>query len=206
MSGGTPGEGGELVVLVHGMARTPVSMLPLARWLGRQGFATCTWGYWSYRRTVAELATRLGGRLAELAPRAERLHFVTHSLGGILVRRALAERPLPNAGRLVMLAPPNQGSRAADRWAPILGRIMPPIRDLRTAPEALVHALAAVSALEVGVIAGARDGKVSVAESQLPGQRDHVVLPCRHSLIMHRADVRAMTARFLRTGSFATPD
>ena len=104
-----------------------------------------------------------------------------------------------------MLAPPNQGSRAADRWSPYLGRIMPPIRDLRTASDALVHALPARPDIEVGVIAGARDGKVSVEESWLAGQREHIVLPCRHTLLMHRADVRELTVRFLRTGSFGEP-
>jgi hypothetical protein len=190
------------VVLVHGMGRTPVSMAPLGRWLNRHGFATRNWGYWSYRLTLAALADQLSERLSTLAREASRIHFVTHSLGGILVRTALSARPLTNAGRAVMLVPPNQGSTAADRWSPYLGRIMPPIRDLRTAGDALVHTLPPPSQLEVGVIAGARDGKVSVAESHLPGARDHVVLPCRHSLIMHRSDVRELTLRFLRTGSF----
>jgi triacylglycerol lipase len=191
------------VVLVHGMGRTPVSMAPLGRWLERQGFTTFNWGYWSYRQTVAELASALAERLEPLAAEGGALHFVTHSLGGILVRGALAERPLPNLGRAVMLVPPNQGSSAADRWSPYLGRILPPIRDLRTASDALVHTLPTPARLEVGVIAGARDGKVSIAESLLPGSRDHVVLPCRHSLIMHRADVRELTLRFLRTGTFS---
>lgn len=191
---------GDLVVLVHGMGRSPASMAPLGVWLGRQGFRTHNWGYWSYRPTLAELSARFGDRLQALGAGAERVHFVTHSLGGILVRAALAGRPLANAGRAVMLTPPNQGSRAADRWAPYLGRVMPPIRDLRTAPDALVHTLPAPT-LEVGVIAGAMDGKVSVAEAALPGA-DQVVLPCRHSLLMFRRDVRELTLRFLRTGSF----
>lgn len=193
--------GDELVVLVHGMARSPVSMAPLGRWLQREGFRTHNWGYWSYRMTAAELAARLGDRLHELSASADRVHFVTHSLGGVLVRAALARRPLPNAGRAVMLTPPNQGSRAADRWAPYLGRVMPPIRDLRTAGDALVRRLPSAP-LEVGVIAGALDGKVSVAESHLPGAADHIVLPCRHSLLMFRRDVRELTLRFLRTGAF----
>lgn len=192
----------ELVVLVHGMGRTPVSMYPLSRWLERQGYRTHNWGYWSYRLPVAELARELAKRLAAIAGDASRVHFVTHSLGGILVRGALAEQPLANAGRAVMLVPPNQGSRAADRWAPYVGRLVPPIRDLRTAEDALVHALPVPPELEIGVIAGAMDGKVSVEESQLPGMTDHVVLPCRHSFVMHRDDVRTLTARFLRTGSF----
>ena len=191
------------MVLVHGMGRTPASMLPLGRWLGRHGFATQVWGYWSYRRTVPELADAFAERLDAIAGTAETVHFVTHSLGGILVRAALDRRPVANVGRAVMLTPPSQGSHAADRWAPYLGRLMPPIRDLRTTDDALVRLLPTPVGLEVGVIAGARDGKVSVAESVLVGQRDHVVLPCRHSLIMHRRDVRELTLRFLRTGSFA---
>lgn len=193
----------ERVVLVHGMGRTAVSLLPLARWLRRHGYAAESWGYWSYRQGVAALAAALAVRIARAAEGAERIHFVTHSLGGILVRQALAAAPLANAGRLVMLAPPNRGSRAADRWAPYLGRVMPPIRDLRTAADALVHAVPVPPGVEIGVIAGLRDGKVSVAETGLDGAHDHAVVPCRHSLIMHRADVRELTLRFLRTGRFS---
>jgi pimeloyl-ACP methyl ester carboxylesterase len=191
----------EHVILLHGMGRTPASMSPLRFWLGRAGYRTHNWGYWSYRLTAAELAEALAARMAAVSEEAERVHFVTHSLGGILMRAALAAAPLPNAGRAVMLVPPNQGSRAADRWSPYLGRIMPPIRDLTTTPASLVHQLPAPE-LEVGVIAGAMDGKVSVDEARLRGAREQVVLPCRHSFIMHRRDVRDLTLRFLRTGTF----
>jgi triacylglycerol lipase len=180
-------------------------MAPLGRWLAQQGYRTHNWGYWSHRYTVEELAESLAEGLDRFATATPRVNFVTHSLGGILVRAALARRSLENAGRAVMLAPPNRGSRSADRWSPYLGRVLPPIRDLRTTEEALVHSLPSPRALEIGVIAGAFDGKVSVEESRLEGARDHVVIPCRHSFIMHREDVRQLTARFLRTGSFSLP-
>jgi hypothetical protein len=105
---------------------------------------------------------------------------------------------------VVMLAPPNQGAAAADRWARWVGWAMPTIHDLRTLPESTVRNLPGLPAeVDVGIIAGMRDAKVRVHETQLDGARDHAVVPAYHTFIMNRADVHQLICTFLRDGRFS---
>lgn len=193
----------ELVILVHGMGRSPASMWLLARRLEADGYRVLNFGYPSTRGTVTELGARLGRRAAQRTGGAPRVHFIGHSLGNIVIRSMLAQAPPERVGRVVMLAPPNQGSAAADRWARHLGGVMPAIRELRTALESTARTLALPEGVEVGIIAGARDRKVRVAETQLPGARDHVVVNGFHSFLMNRTDVHRLIVRFLRQGRFS---
>jgi triacylglycerol lipase len=194
----------ELVVLVHGMGRSPASMWLLARRLEADGYRVLNFGYPSTRGTVAELGARLGRRAEQRTGRAPRVHFIGHSLGTVIIRSMLAQAPPERVGRVVMLAPPNQGSAAADRWAPHLGSVMPAIRELRTVPESAARTLALPEGVDVGIIAGSRDRKVRVAETYLPGARDHVVVNAFHSFLMHRTDVHLLIVHFLRHGRFST--
>ena len=195
----------DLVVLVHGMGRTPLSMRPLARVLEEQGYDVLNWDYSSTGPTVAELGAQLAAAVRE-RPRAPgaRVHFVTHSLGGIVVRAALARDPPPDVGRVVMLAPPNQGSRAADVAQPWVGWWLKPLAELGTGEGSTARTLPVPSGVEIGVIAGALDAKVKVEETHLAGETDHVVVPGTHSFLMLRSDVQALVLAFLRTGRFAT--
>ena len=195
----------ELVILVHGMGRSPASMWLLGRRLERSGYRVVRFGYPSTRGTVAEAGAALSRRAAEHAGDAPRVHFVGHSLGTVIIRCMLAHAPPPRAGRVVMLAPPNQGAAAADRWARWIGWAMPYIRELRTAPGSTARSLALPDGAEVGIIAGALDGKVRVAETRLAGARDHVVVRTFHSFIMNRRDVHRLVDRFLQHGRFAPP-
>lgn len=197
-------EPGELVVLVHGMGRTPLSMLPLAWALEREGYQVMNWGYSSYSHTVPELGRRLADDLESRGgSHPRRVHFVGHSLGNIVIRWVLAHDPPEGAGRVVMLAPPNQGSRVADRYARWLGWLLKPLPELATREGSTARGIPLPSGVEVGVIAGRDDGKVSVAETHLAGQRAHVVVPSAHTFIMTRTDVARLTSRFLREGRFA---
>lgn len=195
----------DLVVLVHGMGRTPASMAPLARSLRRAGFRTLTVGYRSTRGATIESAGRelAAATRAELAHRpAPRVHFVGHSLGAIAIRWMLAHDPPPGVGRAVLLAPPNQGSRAADRYTSTLGRWQTPMRELRTtAHGGTVAAMPPPPpSVDVAVVAGANDGKVSPSEARLDGARAFVVVPGTHTWLMTKPRVQSLTARFLRTG------
>jgi predicted alpha/beta hydrolase family esterase len=197
-----PGDERELVVLVHGMGRSRLSMYMMGRSLEQAGYRVVNWGYSSTSRAVPELGEELADAVRTRQGAAPRVHFVTHSLGSIIVRWSLANAPPAQLGRVVMLAPPNQGSRAADRMARWVGWLLPPIRELRTDSTATARTLPLPAEAEVGVIAGERDGKVTVAESHLEGEREHVVVRSHHTFIMNRRDVRGLVQRFLATGSF----
>lgn len=194
----------ELVVVVHGMGRTARSMRPMARALEAQGYDVLNFGYSSRCCGVAELGAQLRAAVdARLLPEHRAVHFVGHSLGGILIRWVLSrENPPPRVGRVVMLAPPNQGSRAADRFAGLVGWLLEPIDELRTDRASTVRTLPPVRGVAIGVIAGERDGKVRVADTHLAEEADHVVVDGMHSFLMRRDDVQRLTAEFLRSGRF----
>jgi len=191
----------DVVVLVHGMGRTALSMAPLARALEREGFAPVSFGYSSTRDSIDALCAQLAAHVAALdVPPGARVHFVGHSLGNLLIRGALGERPPAHAGRIVMLAPPNRGAAVAEACAPWFGWLLAPLGELGPGGAA---ARLPVPPLETGIIAGALDGKVAVHETHLPGEADHVTVEALHSFLMNRRDVQQLTARFLRTGRFA---
>lgn len=190
----------DLVVLVHGMGRSALSMWPLARALEREGFRTECWDYLSTRHDVPELCAQLAAHVAALdAPPGTRVHFVGHSLGNLLIRGALGEQPPAATGRVVMLAPPNRGAAAADAWAPWLGWLWKPLPQLGVGG---VACALPVPPLQIGVIAGGTDGKVDVEETHLAGETQHVVVDAGHSFLMLRRDVQELTVRFLREGGF----
>jgi len=206
------------VVLLHGMAQTPLSMVPLAHDLRRAGYRVRNIGYPTRSHDVATLADRyLAPVLADVAD-GQPVHLVTHSLGGILVRQHLQTRSLPPGSRIVMLAPPNHGSEVADhvRGWPIYRWIMGEVgQQLGTGPDGVVRRLGPIDA-EVGIIAGNRsiqpwfswlipgedDGAVSVDSTRLDGMRDFIVVATSHTLMMFNAEVRAQVLCFLADGHF----
>lgn len=216
----------ETVVLLHGLGRTSFSMARLASELRREGYNVVNATYPSRTVPLEKLASEWLPAQLERIPaehRGERVHFVTHSMGGILVRLWLREPGAPErVGRVVMLAPPNAGSQVSDRfknfapfhWATGLNG-----RRLTTAPDALPHTLGAWPAPEsaLGIVAGDRplnplmaswlprpnDGKVTVATTHLAGESDHVVVPYSHTWLAWRRGVIAQVKTFLDEGRFA---
>lgn len=199
-------------------------MAVLGRALRRRGYGVVNLGYPSRRFPIEELSFQLADQLADrfagLRPGGP-VHFVTHSLGGILVRHFLATRPFPDLGRVVMLCPPNQGSELAERLRPYplfrLG-LGPAGRQLGTGGDSVPIRLGPVG-FELGVITGTRslnplsprifegpnDGKVAVARARVAGMTDFLVVPATHTFLMNRPDVIAAVDRFLRSGRFASP-
>lgn len=220
----------EPVLLLHGLGRRAASMAPLAGALARAGFAPALVGYPSTRHTVGGLVRDVVAPAidAALSDGAARVHFVTHSLGGVLVRAEAARRadagtPLPSGSRAVFLAPPFGGSEMADRlraappsvhrwWGPVL-------HELGTGDDSVPVALGPVRGIEAGVIVGTRrlvpsgwvfegpnDGLVSVASAtQVDGLHDVWVLPVTHALVMRHRRVWQQTIRFLVHGRFDRP-
>ena len=208
----------ELVVLLHGLGRTDRAMRPLAKRLEAAGYEVRALRYDSTGKPPEVLVADLDAELARCCAAAERIDFVTHSLGSILLRAELAEHPLPKLGRVVMLAPPNHGSELADwlRGSATLRALMGPTAiELGTDGASLPNRLPAAS-FEVGVIAGTDslnpigsqmipgedDGTVSVASARLEGMRDFLVLPVSHTMILRSSEAADQTLAFLRTGRF----
>jgi hypothetical protein len=215
---------GDYVILLHGLGRSAVSMKRLEWSLTRQGYRVVNVSYPSTRQSIeASAAVSLAQMLKDRVhdPHA-RIHFVTHSLGGIVLRQYLAENRIPNLGRTVMLAPPNQGSELAEklkrnwlyRW--FTG---PAGQQLGTDAGARPLQLGPAS-FELGIIAGNRslnpffsaaipgpdDGKVAVARTWLDGASDYLVVPHSHTWLAWRGDVINAVTRFLRAGAFQKQD
>ena len=108
-------------MLLHGLGRTRLSMRALQRDLENSGFCVWNKSYPSTKKSIEELSCVVGQAIAECTEKnATSIHFVTHSLGGILVRHYFQHHSIPNIGKVVMLGPPNHGSdivdHCRDKW------------------------------------------------------------------------------------------
>jgi pimeloyl-ACP methyl ester carboxylesterase len=221
-----PGETGDAtpsdkdcVILLHGLARTAASMDKMAAALTAEGYQVVNDTYPSREHTIevlAPLAIDAGlekcGELSE----QRKVHFVTHSLGGILVRYYFEYHNLAQLGRVVMLAPPNQGSEASDdlRDVPGFDLLNGPAGSQLGKGDDSVPLQLGTPDFEFAVIAGDRsidpvtsavlpnpdDGKVSVADTRLDGMSDFALVHVSHAYIMKDKTVIEMVKRFLRTG------
>ncbi|TXD35302.1 hypothetical protein FRC96_11545 [Lujinxingia vulgaris] len=201
--GSEPAERTELVVLVHGLGRTELSMIPLRLMLEDAGYEVLNWGYSSFCCRLETIGQELASELEAIeSPRPARIHFIGHSFGNIIIRWMLANAPPTEPGRVVMLAPPNQGSTTADRWAPYFGWLLAPLDDLVTDPTGAAASLPPITEREVGIVAGEYDGKVSIEETRLKGAEDHTVVPATHTFIMNDGETREQILRFLEVGAF----
>lgn len=209
----------EAVILLHGLLRRPGSMRPIERALRREGYQVINTGYPSRQGSIEDLAEATLPRAIAACGNASKIHFVTHSMGAILLRAWAAKHPIPRAGRVVMLAPPNAGSAIVDRFRDFaLFRWMngPAGCALGTSPQDAPRALPPLSGIEVGIIAGSRslnplyssflegpdDGKVTVASALAHTHREHLVLPVSHTWMMRNPGVIAALSVFLSTGHF----
>ena len=207
------------VVLLHGLGRGPWVMKLLERRLSDAGYRVHNLGYPRRANSMDEIVAEVHRQFLECCqPDGGRIHFVTHSLGALVIRAYLAKHAPPKLGRIVMLAPPNGGSEIVDRFRgwwlfrTLLGPMAP---QLGTGPEDLPARLP-VPDCDVGVIAGDRwinpvgrfvlppphDGTVSVARTHLTGMKDHLVLPHTHTFIMNSTRVAREIVHFLRHGRF----
>ena len=209
----------ETVVLVHGLGRTPASMLILRSRLAAAGYRVVNHGYPSTSQPLEVLVEDLGNALVECCSDSEAVHFVTHSMGGVLVRIYLATLDEPFGGHVVMLSPPSQGSEIIDAFADseLLRSMLGPsgVR-LGTDSTGVAAELGPVD-FSLGIIAGDRsinpfgswlipgpdDGKVGVERARLEGAADFLVVHATHTFIMNRRDVADEVVHFLSEGRFS---
>lgn len=208
----------ETVVLLHGLARTSSSMKKIERALAEEGYQVLNIDYPSRKFDIPELARSIRKEVVSKTSDAEKVHFVTHSMGGIIVRYIQKNDPLPNIGRVVMLSPPNHGSEVVDAiggmWP--FGLINGPAgKQLGTDQNGIPQSLGPVN-FETGIITGDRsinwinsimipgtdDGKVSVESAKVGGMADFLVVHCSHPFIMKDKDVISRCILFLKNGRF----
>ena len=211
----------DCVVLLHGLARTSMSMNPMQRALDDEGFETVNIDYPSRDYAVeelAEIAIPKGLSACRARDDIGRIHFVAHSLGGILLRQYLSQKEIAELGRVVMLGPPNQGSTAVDELQgfPGFDWLNGPAGLQLGKGEGSVPLRLGPAAFELGVIAGNRtidpitssvlenpdDGRVSVEDTKLDGMSDFVVVDHSHAFMMRMRRPIELTIRFLQNGSF----
>jgi triacylglycerol lipase len=206
------------VVLLHGLGRSPANMLILEWRLESRGYRVCNVGYDTRVSRIEEAIDAVYNGIVDCRSGGGPLHFVTHSLGGLVMRGLLGERSFDELGRAVMLAPPNGGSEIADRLGEfgLLKSMMGPLATrLGTGEDDLPNTLPAPP-IPFGVIAGDQwinpagplwlpaphDGTVSVARTRLEGMRDHIVMPYTHTFIVSAGPVADQVDTFLRQGRF----
>jgi hypothetical protein len=194
----------ETVVLLHGLGRSKGSMEYLGRHLKSRGFEVVLWSYPSLKWTVEQAGRRLLEDLAYLnaSERVSKLHLVGHSLGGIVIRRALLYGVPSKMGRVVQLAPPNRGSPRARGVGAFLGKVVAPLEALSDLQSSGVNQMGTVELVPIGVIAGDRDWTVPVPYTRLAGAADHVAVACGHTFIMRDRDALRQVEAFLREGRF----
>lgn len=214
----------ECVILLHGLSRTDFSMEKMANVLAERGYSGSNVNYNSRAHNIEELSgIAINQGLQDCRSLgAQHIHFVTHSLGGILVRYYLRHNEVDGLGRVVMLAPPNHGSQIIDVFRDFPGfRFFSgePALQLGTqGPESIPAILPPVN-FKLGVIAGTRsfsplfslalpdrdDGKVTVESTKVDGMQDFIEMPFNHTFIMRSNEVIEQVIHFLQRGNFDHP-
>lgn len=209
----------ECVILLHGLARTDGSMKKIARALDDAGYLTINVSYPSTKHPIEKLAKNAISAALAKCPKGSRINFVTHSMGGILVRQYVSAHLIENIGRVVMLAPPNKGSQVVDYLQKVPGFKLingPAGVQLGTGKLSVPNVLGAAD-FELGVIAGTcsfnpvlslmlpdpNDGKVCVENTRMKGMVDYIELPATHTFMMNNKIVIFQVLYFLEKGVFS---
>lgn len=210
----------QCIVLIHGLWRSGYAMKPLQEYLNNYGFTTIAINYPSTETSIENLATNFVAPAVDecQAQGMKRIHFVTHSMGGIVARMYLQNHSLPENSRVVMLSPPNQGSEFSKRfgdtsWYEWL--VGPAAITLTKDSNGVINSLKPIKE-EVGIIAAYRewslwpsswlpepnDGTVAVQNMRLAEMQDFILLEAGHAMMRHDEKVKFQIVHFLKHGRF----
>ena len=211
---------GDYVVLLHGIGKSSSSMEEMEHYLSQQGYSVINADYPSTDYTIEEISSQyLHGILQnQCTDTLKRINFVTHSMGGIIVRYYMQSTGLENIGRVVMLSPPNEGSELADIYGafwPVRRVLGPSVRQLGRGENSVPLSLGELN-FEAGIITGRAtldpvgsllipgedDGRVAVESARVGNMTDFLVVDSSHSFIMDSSVVLKQTAFFLKNGRF----
>lgn len=192
-------------------------MEPLARDLHERGFETVNIPYASFRYDLDAIVEQIRELLEDSVEQGRRVHFVTHSLGGVVVKRLLERVLLEKIGRVVMLAPPHRGSEIVDWLSRSPARfVLGPAGEFLTSEKMSAHDEHFPAGIEAGIIMGEKsaipffqglledsnDGIVSVEKGRIFGIKEFNVVAADHTFIASDPKVLAMVSRFLKVGGF----
>ena len=197
-------------VMIHGLFMGSFMMDRIAAYFRERGWCVVLYDYPTMRKTIpahgADLAEFLNTPLFDEVPRID---FVTHSMGGLLLRSSvgmLSDARRKQLGRAVMIAPPNRGSDTAAlavRLVPGAEHIVAPIRDLSSAPDSFANTFPVPDAMpETGIIAASRDRRVRLEYTAL-ADCPRIVLPGGHNNVLFLPETAEQTFRFITAGSFS---
>lgn len=209
---------GDYVVILHGIARSSDHMQKLAAYLKKDGFDVINLNYPSTTHTIEELTKIINKEISQITTENKKIHFVGYSMGGLMVRALIHKYNYKNLGKVVQLAPPNQGSEVADfikNFWPYKKIYGPAGQQLITDQSKIKHLFGEVS-YELGIIAGnstidpissaiipgENDGKVAVERTKLKGMKDHIVVSASHTFFPSNKEVQKQTLYFLKNGNF----
>jgi triacylglycerol lipase len=209
---------GDYVILLHGIARTKANMEAIGDALEADGYQVLNIDYPSRAKGLKDLADKIHPEIKAFAKdRRKKVHFVGHSMGGLVIRAYLTKYRPPKMGRVVMLGTPNNGSEVADylQNSMLYQSFYGPAGQELTTKRPFDRLFGKIN-YETGIIAGDRtldpvssyyilgpdDGKVSIQSTKAKGMKDHIVLHATHTFMMKSAKVIAQTRHFLKYGRF----
>ncbi len=209
----------EYVILLHGINRSSKSMEKLADYFKKNGYETLNVNYASTKYTIDILGERLDRKIKAKIPKNAKINFVSYSMGTLISRLYIHKYKPKNLGRVVLIAPPNNGSEIADFLMdnPAYQLSFGPAgQELGTGTNSIIKKLPAEFDYDMGVIAGDRtidpissfiipgkdDGKVSIKSTKLKGMKDHIIIHASHTFIMKNKTALKQSLYFLRNGIF----
>ncbi|MDX1900951.1 MAG: alpha/beta hydrolase [Gammaproteobacteria bacterium] len=212
----------QCVILLHGLGRSHYSMSSIESMLKRHNYFVVNENYPSTKKSIESIANQYIPLMVDecLMKHSDHINFITHSMGGIVLREYLQNHEIPKLSHIVMLGPPNHGSQLADllhnNW---LFKLVtgPAGQELTTEKTSIPNTLNHFnSQYQLGIIAGnfsftpfnqfifheKNDGKVAVSSAKLNSMKDFIVLPVSHTFMMNNALVQQQILHFLHYGKF----